>query len=47
MPDTPPERRGFTKERHDILLALSLLKSFAFGFNKLSSELVDLVTILP
>ena len=45
--EAQPEKKGLTKERHDILLTLSLLKSFAFGFDELSGELVNLVTVLP
>jgi len=45
--ETQPQEKEFTKERHDILLTLSLLNSFAFGFDEPSSELVNLATVLP
>lgn len=41
-----PEEKEFTEERHDVLLTLPLLKSFALEVHKLSSELMDLVTVL-
>ena len=45
--ETRPEEKGFTKERHDVFLTLSLLNSFTLGFDELSSELVDMMTVLP
>ena len=46
LTETRPEKKGFTEERHDVLLALSLLKGFALGFDEPSSELMDLLAIL-
>lgn len=44
--ETRPEKQEFTEERHDVLLPLSLLKSFALEVYELPSKFMDLVTVL-
>lgn len=44
--ETRPEKEEFTEEGHDVLLSLSLLKSFALEVYELPSKFMDLVTVL-